>query len=188
MWREQCRSIRRRGVLRPARLVVARVAGTAAGPTLASIGHIDEIGVHITHIDDDGFLRFGQVGGWDAVVLAGQRMRLLTRDGVIAGVISRKPVHSLGDDERRKAPELKELHIDIGARSAEEARQHVRIGDVGVIAADPVELSNGRIVGPGARQPRRLLRRRRVGPARGRVRRARPATCWRWPSSRRRPR
>ena len=43
----------------------ARVRGTADGPTLAVVGHIDEIGLHVSHIDDDGYLRFGQVGGWD---------------------------------------------------------------------------------------------------------------------------
>ena len=50
---------------------MARVPGTAGGPTLAVIGHIDEIGVHISHIDDDGYLRFGEVGGWDPIVLVG---------------------------------------------------------------------------------------------------------------------
>ena len=43
----------------------ARVPGTAGGPRLAVVGHIDEIGLHVSHIDDDGYLRFGQVGGWD---------------------------------------------------------------------------------------------------------------------------
>ena len=52
---------------------MARVPGTAGGPTLAVIGHIDEIGIHVTHIEDDGHLRFGQVGGWDALVLVGHQ-------------------------------------------------------------------------------------------------------------------
>ena len=47
----------------------ARVAGTAGGPTVAVVGHIDEIGLHVSHIEDDGYLRFGQVGGWDPGVL-----------------------------------------------------------------------------------------------------------------------
>ena len=55
---------------------MARVPGTADGPTLAVIGHIDEIGVHVTHIDDDGHLRFGEVGGWDPIVLVGQRVTI----------------------------------------------------------------------------------------------------------------
>jgi putative aminopeptidase FrvX len=125
----------------------ARVKGTSApgGPTLAIVGHIDEIGVHVSHIDDDGFLRFGQVGGWDPVQLVGQRITLVTRDGRIPGVIGRKPVHLLKEEDRKAVPELKALHIDIGAASGEEARKLVRIGDVGVVDVGPVELPGGRI-------------------------------------------
>ena len=124
----------------------ARVAGTDDGPTLAVVGHIDEIGLHVSHIDDDGYLRFGQVGGWDPVVLIGQRVTLDTRNGPVTGVIGRQPIHLLKDDDRKKVPELKSLHIDIGAKSAEEARDLVRIGDVAVIDAGPVELRHDRIV------------------------------------------
>jgi putative aminopeptidase FrvX len=124
----------------------ARVAGTSGGPTLAVVGHIDEIGLHVSHIDEDGYLRFGQVGGWDTIVLVGQRVRLITRDGPVTGVIARKPIHLLNEDDRKKVPELKDLHIDIGAKSADEARERVRIGDIAVIDVEPVELPNGRIV------------------------------------------
>jgi endoglucanase len=125
---------------------LARVRGTAAGPTLAIVGHIDEIGLHISHIDDDGYLRFGQVGGWDPIVLVGQRVKLATRNGPLAGVIGRKPIHLLKEEDRKRVPELKDLHIDIGAKDGDEARELVRIGDVGVIDASPVEFPNGRIV------------------------------------------
>ena len=124
----------------------AVVSGTADGPSLAIVGHIDEIGLHVTHIDDDGFLRFGQVGGWDPMVLVAQRIRLTTRDGVLAGVIGRKPIHLLKDEDRKKAPEIKDLHIDIGARDGNEARERVRIGDVAVIDVGPVELRDGRVI------------------------------------------
>jgi endoglucanase len=124
----------------------ARVKGTGGGPTLAIVGHIDEIGVIVTHIDDDGFLRFTGVGGWDTQILVGQRVELTTRDGVLPGVIGKKPIHLLKDDERKKVAELKELHIDIGARDGDEARRLVRVGDVAVIAGEPVELPNGRVV------------------------------------------
>jgi len=124
----------------------ARVPGNAGGPTLIVVGHIDEIGVHVTHIDDDGFLRFANVGGWDPVVLIGQRIVLDTRTGPVIGVIARKAIHLLEEDERKVVPKLKELHIDIGAASGEEARSRVRIGDVGVIDVEPVELPGGRVV------------------------------------------
>ena len=116
---------------------VARVPGTAGGPTLAVVGHIDEIGLHISHIDDDGFLRFGEVGGWDPVVLVGQRVKVMTRGGPLRGVIGRKPIHLLKDDDRKKVPELKGLHIDIGVKDGAQAHGLVRIGDVAVIDAEP---------------------------------------------------
>ncbi len=124
----------------------ARVAGIAGGPAVAIVGHIDEIGLMVSHIDDGGFLRFLQVGGWDPIVLVGQRVRLLTRDGPILGVVGRKPIHLLKDDERKQVPETKSMHIDIGAKDGDDARAKVRIGDVAVIDADPVEMPNRRVV------------------------------------------
>jgi putative aminopeptidase FrvX len=125
---------------------MARVPGTADGPTLAVIGHIDEIGVHVSHIDDDGYLRFGEVGGWDPVVLVGQRVRIATRGGDVPGVIGRKPIHLLRGPDREKAPQIKDLHIDIGAEDGDDARSMVRIGDVGVIDADPLEIVHDRLI------------------------------------------
>jgi putative aminopeptidase FrvX len=124
----------------------ARVKGTAGGPTLAVIGHIDEIGIHVTHIDDDGFLKFGEVGGWDATVLIGQRVRIASRGGPVIGVIGRKPIHLIRGSDREKTPPVKDLHIDIGAKDGDEARQLVRIGDAAVMDVVPVELPNGRLV------------------------------------------
>jgi endoglucanase len=122
------------------------VAGTAGGPRLAVVGHIDEIGLHVSHIDTDGYLRFGDVGGWDAMVLVGQRVRVHTRAGDVVGVIARKPIHLLKDEDRKKVPELKDLHIDIGAKDAEEARELVRIGDVAVIDVRPLDLRHDLVV------------------------------------------
>jgi putative aminopeptidase FrvX len=124
----------------------ARVKGTGDGPTMAVVGHIDEIGLIVTHIDDDGYLRFVGVGGWDTQILVGQRVELATRGGDVPGVIGKKPIHLLKDDERKKVAEIKDLHIDIGAKDGDEARGLVRIGDVAVIAGDPLELPNGRAV------------------------------------------
>jgi putative aminopeptidase FrvX len=125
---------------------VARVAGTGSGPVLAIVGHIDEIGLIVHHIDDDGFLWFTSVGGWDPTILVGQRLEIATRNGPVPGVVGKKPIHLLGDEERRKAPELKHLHIDIGAKDGDDARSIVRVGDVAVIAGEPVELPNDRVI------------------------------------------
>lgn len=125
---------------------VARVPGTAGGPLLAIVGHIDEIGLIVSHIDDEGFLRFTGVGGWDPVVLVGQRVEVLTRDGALAGVIGKKPIHLLKEEDRKSVPQIKDLHIDVGAADGDDARALVRVGDVAVIAGDPVELRGGRLV------------------------------------------
>jgi putative aminopeptidase FrvX len=126
---------------------VARVRGKSGGaPFLAVVGHIDEIGLIVTHIDDNGFLRFIGVGGWDPQILVGQRVELITRDGTVAGVVGRKPIHLLREDDRKKVAELRDLHIDIGARDGDEARGVVRIGDVAVIAGEPLELRNERVI------------------------------------------
>ena len=86
------------------------------------MGHIDEIGLIVTHIDDEGYLWFREVGGWDAQILVGQRVVLDTRDGPLAGVVGKKPIHLLRDEERKKVAEIRDLHIDIGARDGEQAR------------------------------------------------------------------
>ena len=123
---------------------VARVPGTGGGPLLAVVGHVDEIGLIVTHIDDEGLLWFGQVGGWDPTILVGQRVEVATREGRIPGVVGKKPIHLLKPDEREKVPKLEELHIDVGARDGDDARRRVRVGDTAIIAAEPVELANGR--------------------------------------------
>jgi endoglucanase len=121
-------------------------AGGAGGPRrLVVMGHIDEIGLIVTHIDDDGYLWFREVGGWDAQILVGQRVAIATRDGEVAGVIGKKPIHLLREEERKKVAEVRDLHVDVGASGGEQARAMVRIGDVAVIEGDPVELPNGRI-------------------------------------------
>jgi putative aminopeptidase FrvX len=125
---------------------VARVAGTGGGPVLAIVGHIDEIGLIVHHIDDDGYLWFTNVGGWDPVILVGQRLEIITRNGPVVGVVGKKPIHLLNEEERRKAPELKHLHIDIGAKDGDDARSLVRVGDVAVIVGEPVELPNDRLI------------------------------------------
>lgn len=145
VWREWCKPFAAEVDVDHMGSSWARVPGKAGGPSLAVVGHVDEIGVHVTHIDDDGFLRFGQVGGWDPIILIGQRVVLDTLGGPVRGLIGRKAIHLLGEDERKKVPELKDLHIDIGAADGDEAKSRVRIGDVGVLDVQPLELPNDRI-------------------------------------------
>ena len=105
------------------------------------------------------------------MILVGQRVTLLTREGPLAGVIGKKPIHLMKDEDRKRVPELKDLHIDVGAKDGDDARARVRIGDVAVIAGEPVELPGGRVVSRALDNRARLLRRARGGAARGRGRR-----------------
>ena len=130
----------------PLALVSAKHGFENSPRRLLVIGHIDEIGLIVTHIDDEGYLWFRAVGGWDAQILVGQRLILDTGDGPLAGVIGKKPIHLQRDEDRKKVVELRDLHVDIGARDGDEARERVRIGDVAVIDAAPIELPNGRLI------------------------------------------
>ena len=113
---------------------IARVG--EEGPLLAVVGHIDEIGLVVSHIDEMGFLYFNPIGGWDPQILVGQRVEVRGREGLVPGVVGRKPIHLLEPEQRKKVVELKGLHIDIGAADGEEAEAMVRVGDPAVIAAD----------------------------------------------------
>lgn len=126
---------------------VARVhaADKEGAPLIGLVGHIDEIGVVITNITDEGVLRFGSIGGWDPHVLVGQRVSIRTANGPLPGVIGRKPIHLLEEEERKQAAKLEQLYIDIGAVGRDDAARLVRVGDPAVIAAQPVELANGRL-------------------------------------------
>lgn len=123
---------------------IARVGD--ASPLLAIVGHIDEIGLVITHIDEKGFLWFASIGGWDPQILVGQRVEVRGKDGLVPGVVGRKPIHLLEPDQRKKVVELKSLHIDVGASDRDEAAELIRIGDPVVIRAEPMPVVGERLV------------------------------------------
>lgn len=122
------------------------VVNPAGSPTIMLAGHVDEIGIIITYIDDDGFLFISGIGGWDAQVLVGQRIRILGKNGDVFGVIGKKPIHVMKPDDRKKASDMADLWIDIGATSREDAERLVTVGDPGVIDSRTIEFPNGRIV------------------------------------------
>lgn len=115
-------------------------------PRVLLAGHIDEIGIMVSYIDDDGYLWFSPIGGWDSQVLVGQRIRLLGRAGDVIGVIGKKPIHQMKADEREKASKIEDLWIDIGVGGKEEAEALVRVGTVGVIDAPSYDLPGGKLV------------------------------------------
>lgn len=126
-------------------------------------GHCDQIGMLVSHIDDDGFIYAQTIGGWDPQQLIGQSMTIWTdrpdaenhgrsgrKDPVgIAAVISRKPIHLLSASDRKRVVELDELWLDIGAADADDARQRVKIGDPVTLDLRVRELLDDKISSPG---------------------------------------
>jgi endoglucanase len=116
-------------------------------PRVMLAGHVDEIGLQVTHIADEGYLYVDGIGGWDPQVLVGQRVRILGRSGDRTGVIGKKAIHLMEEDERNKASKLKDLWVDVGASSRDEVLEAgVRVGDPMVLAVGMVRLAGDRIV------------------------------------------
>jgi len=110
--------------------IIAKKAGNAVGPKVMIAGHLDEVGFMVTQIDDKGFLRFQTVGGWWSQVMLAQRVTVVTSKGDITGVIGSKPPHILSAEARKKPVEIKDMFIDIGASSREQALEFgVKPGD-----------------------------------------------------------
>ena len=96
--------------------------------------HMDQIGFLVRHIDDRGFLRVQNVGGFDTRNLFARLVKVCTREGDLSGVMnpSGKPIHIASDEERKKVPEVHDLAIDLGL-PADQVKQKVRVGDMVVI-------------------------------------------------------
>lgn len=110
--------------------LIAKKVGEENGPKIMVAGHLDEVGFMITRIDKNGFLYFQTIGGWWNQVMLAQRVTIMTKEGNITGVIGSKPPHILTAEQRKKPVEIKDMFIDIGASSKEEAEKFgVRPGD-----------------------------------------------------------
>lgn len=132
--------------------VSADVAGNSAArvcpagkPRIMLAGHIDEVGVIVTHVDDEGYVYVAPIGGWDIQVLIGQRLRFLGRHGDVIGLVGKKPIHLIKQDEREKSPKWHDIWVDIGARTRAEVEERLSVGDAGVIDSRTVEMPNGLI-------------------------------------------
>lgn len=115
-------------------------------PVIMLAGHIDEIGVIVQHIDEDGYAYIAGIGGWDPQVLVGQRIRFLGQQGDVHGVVGKKAIHLMKPEDREKASKLTDLWVDIGASSRTEAAERLSVGDAGVIESRALDLPNRRIV------------------------------------------
>lgn len=144
-------------------------------PTIMLDGHIDEIGLIVQYIDDDGYLYIAPIGGWDPEVLVGQRVRLLTANGDVIGVVGKKPIHLMKAADREKAVKITDLWVDIGAANRAEAEARVAVGDAAVIDTHAVDFPGDRIVSRsiddriGAFTVLEALRRYKEGPGKARV-------------------
>ena len=122
------------------------VVNPGGSPTIMLAGHIDEIGVIVTYIDDEGYVHIGPIGGWDPQVLVAQRIRFQGRTGEVIGAVGKKPIHLMKPDDREKASKMTDLWVDIGATSRAEAEAVLAIGDAGVIDQRTIDLPNDRII------------------------------------------
>jgi len=117
--------------------VIAHKAGK--GPVVAIVGHMDEIGFLVSHIEEkSGFLRVQPLGGFDPVTLVAQRVVVHARQGDLLGCIGRKPIHILTDDEKKKPVEVSDLFIDVGM-PGDQVAGLVSVGDVVTMRQDFIQ-------------------------------------------------
>ncbi len=112
------------------------------GVSVMLAGHIDEIGMMVNYITPEGYIAFSAIGGVDAAILPGMRVDVHTAEGSIRGVMGRKPIHLIEDDERKNVTKLEKLFIDVGF-SGDEVKKRVRIGDPITFAVGFEEYGDG---------------------------------------------
>jgi endoglucanase len=128
---------------------VIAVRNPAGQPRVMLAGHCDQIALMVQHLDDNGFLYVQPIGGWDMQVLLGQHLTVWTRQGPVAGVVSRRAPHLLTSDERNKVPQFTDIWIDIGARDRKDAESVVTAGDPVTFALGYRDLRHGLASAPG---------------------------------------
>ncbi|WP_298435944.1 M42 family metallopeptidase [Geobacter sp.] len=130
--------------------VIGRIPGDGEGlPRVMLVGHSDEVGFQVKYVDDNGFIYFAPIGGVDAHLTPGKRVRIHTSQGEIAGVIGKKPIHLMEEEDRKKVVRLDAQYIDIGARDRKEVQELVRVGDAVTFAAGLERLLGDRVASRG---------------------------------------
>ena len=122
-------------------LIVFKKGAKSTGNKLLIAAHMDEVGIIVTRITDDGFLKFDFVGGVDRRVAIGKPVVL--GENNIPGIIGLKAIHLVKRDEMKKTPKTDALYIDIGAKNKEEALKLVQPGTYGCFVGEPEEFGNG---------------------------------------------
>ena len=122
-------------------LIVFKRGAKAAGNKLMLCAHMDEVGLMVKSVTEEGYLKFGCVGGIDRRILLGKQVEVGERK--IPGIIGLKAIHLTTAEERKKVPKITDLYIDIGAKDKEEALAQVEPGDVCTFVSDAVEFGEG---------------------------------------------
>ena len=122
-------------------LIVFKRGAKAAGNKLMLCAHMDEVGLMVKSVTEEGYLKFGCVCGIDRRILLGKQVEVGERK--IPGIIGLKAIHLTTAEERKKVPKLTDLYIDIGAKDKEEALAQVEPGDVCTFVSDAVEFGEG---------------------------------------------
>ena len=113
-------------------------------PSILFAGHIDELGLIITYINDNGFVYFDTLGGHDKTMISGRRVSILTKNGVVKGVTGKRAIHLMDADDRKKVPKTHEIWVDLGVKNKKEAEALVQIGDP-MVFDQSFELINGSV-------------------------------------------
>ena len=122
-------------------LIVFKRGAKAAGNKLMLCAHMDEVGLIVKSVTEEGYLKFGCVGGIDPRILLGKQVRVGEKE--LFGVIGLKAVHLTTAEERKNTPKLTDLYIDIGAKDKEEVLAQVELGEVCSFISDTVEFGQG---------------------------------------------
>ena len=122
-------------------LIVFKRGAKPTGNRLMLCAHMDEVGLIVKSVTDEGFLKFGCVGGIDRRILLGKEVAV--GPGRVPGVIGLKPIHLTTAEERKKVPKVTELYLDIGAKNREEALSRVELGDAAVFVSESVDFGDG---------------------------------------------
>ena len=122
-------------------LIVFKRGKKSTGNKLLLAAHMDEVGVIVTRITEEGFLKFDFVGGVDRRVAIGKPVVL--GENEIPGLIGLKAIHLVSREEEEKVPKTDALYIDIGAKDREEAEKLVPPGTYGSFVGPPQEFGQG---------------------------------------------